>query len=168
MRSLASDYSQETSYVSAFLRDYCRMLSWQFESTFSPVSITEALYTLKRTERAGWAKRQLSGRIESVAEHTFGALVLALMFLPESSAIDKHLVLRMLMAHDLAESITGDTFPDETPQFETEARAYRMLAASGPTKGLKLSLKCTAISSSSRTSQLMKPVSPQISIDLIT
>jgi 5'-deoxynucleotidase YfbR-like HD superfamily hydrolase len=75
------------------------------------------LYRLKAEPRRGWLARGLHphfavGRIESVAEHTYLAILLATFLLPsripEIPAFAKEEVVSILAVHDLAEAFTGD------------------------------------------------------------
>ena len=65
---------------------------------------------LKTTTRHSWLTN--SSRQESVAEHSWMICLLAIVLAPKlDSKVDLLKVLKMLIIHDLAESITGD-FPD--------------------------------------------------------
>ena len=63
---------------------------------------------LKTTPRTGWLQRGVT-RAESVADHSHGVAVAALMLcdLVEGD-VDRGAVLTMAVVHDLAESVTGD------------------------------------------------------------
>jgi nucleoside phosphorylase/5'-deoxynucleotidase YfbR-like HD superfamily hydrolase/molybdopterin-guanine dinucleotide biosynthesis protein len=72
-------------------------------------------YGLKWIKRAGWVERGLPFG-ESVADHTFGAILIGLFFLPptqkgSSNEYSKDEVLRILFVHDLAEGKIGDYTP---------------------------------------------------------
>ena len=84
---------------------------------------------LKNLFRQGWLKRGISKeRCESVAEHTFGMVVLTL-FLTEAYflELDADRAIRMALLHDFGEIYAGDIIPqdrinpDEKHQFEREA-----------------------------------------------
>jgi 5'-deoxynucleotidase YfbR-like HD superfamily hydrolase len=69
------------------------------------------LYRLKWEPRRGWLVRGLHpafhvGRIESVADHSYFAILLATLLLPPSSSKDE--TIRILAVHDVAEAYTGD------------------------------------------------------------
>jgi 5'-deoxynucleotidase YfbR-like HD superfamily hydrolase len=74
------------------------------------------------TQRAGWLKQLgIAGRVESVADHSWSAMVLAEAILPEACPEEleapeysKAEVIRMLLIHDLAEAYTGDR-PSDMP-----------------------------------------------------
>ncbi len=87
------------------------------------------IYGLKYLKRAGWVRRGiLMG--ETVAEHTFGVYLLALFFLPnkaivEETSYDKEKILKMLLAHDLAEARIGDYTPfDDKGEKRREERKF--------------------------------------------
>jgi 5'-deoxynucleotidase YfbR-like HD superfamily hydrolase len=108
------------------LRQYMEMLVKVFTEPIFPVGrIAEQLYGLKAQMRMGWKARGLPEiDCESVADHTFGALLLAALFLPEKATggpltwrnYDKAQVMKYLFIHDLAEAFTGDLLPDQRDQ----------------------------------------------------
>jgi putative hydrolase of HD superfamily len=65
------------------------------------------LYKLKEVERA----TKVKDRQENSAEHTWGAMLLALHFLKKikSKKLDEHKVLKLLLYHDMVEIEAGDT-----------------------------------------------------------
>ena len=94
----------------------------------------------------GWKKRNIkTKRIESVTEHPWGALLLGMLYLPDSieneDEYNKEIVLKMLVVHDLAEAITGDVaYHDQTEQTRlAEADAFKSIS------------KCAARTTESRT-----------------
>ena len=64
---------------------------------------------MKREERNGWKKLRL-GRVESVADHSYGVAMLAL-FEGERRRCNMETILKLALIHDLEESITGDLTP---------------------------------------------------------
>ena len=70
------------------------------------------LQRLKRLERTGWTLRGLPNGTESVAAHSFGVSVTAMLLADEISArglgVDIEAVLRMSLLHDWAETRVGD------------------------------------------------------------
>jgi 5'-deoxynucleotidase len=84
------------------------------------------LQRLKRLERTGWALRGLPNGTESVAAHSFGVGVTAMMLADEVSArgleIDCERVLRMALLHDWAETRVGDMPRTATGYFGADAR----------------------------------------------
>jgi 5'-deoxynucleotidase YfbR-like HD superfamily hydrolase len=133
-----------SSNLSATVRDYLRMLQVNFadERPFTPGRLAEKLYGLKEEERGGWKERNLPlKRIESVADHTTGAFMLGLAYLPELRPknwpdYDKNIVLLYVMIHDLAESISGDVTlrnsNEETRAKERAAFRYLMMCKTYP------------------------------------
>jgi putative hydrolase of HD superfamily len=84
------------------------------------------LQRLKRLERTGWTLRGLPNGTESVASHTFGVCVTAMMLADEVKArgleIDCERVLRMALLHDWAETRVGDMPRTATSYFGADAR----------------------------------------------
>lgn len=70
------------------------------------------LQRLKRLDRTGWTLRGLPNGTESVAAHSFGVAVTAMMLADEVQArgleVDCEGVLRMALLHDWAETRVGD------------------------------------------------------------
>lgn len=69
------------------------------------------LIELKRIIRKGWQQKQIKNP-ESVADHTFGVLVLSLLFGKSTKYNFERLLLTALI-HDFGESIIGDITPDD-------------------------------------------------------
>src|SRR4029079_15234301 len=84
------------------------------------------LQRLKRLERTGWTLRGLPNGTESVASHSFGVAVTAMLLADEAKArgqeIDCERVLRMALLHDWSEARVGDMPRTATNYFGTEAR----------------------------------------------
>jgi nucleoside phosphorylase/5'-deoxynucleotidase YfbR-like HD superfamily hydrolase len=103
------------------LRDFVDMIERNLsEPSYSVGLIAETLYKLKRERRKGYVKCELIDP-ESVADHTFGAVLLAKIYLPEKApstsaawrGYEKDIVIETLLIHDLAEAFTGDRLPQE-------------------------------------------------------
>lgn len=98
------------------LCDYVQMIREHLViKDFSVVTLLRQLYEIKDQKRRGWVVKNVAAP-ESVADHSFGAYLLALLFLPSCTndgTYDKRTVLDMLLIHDLAEAITGDKLPRE-------------------------------------------------------
>lgn len=79
---------------------------------------------LKQTYRKGWLERGLSeAHCESVAEHTFGVAMLALLLGRNRPELNLEKVLRLALIHDLGEAHVGDLTPsDAVPKAEKTAR----------------------------------------------
>eukprot|EP00767_Chilomastix_cuspidata_P004469 gnl/Chilomastix_cuspidata/4613.p1 GENE.gnl/Chilomastix_cuspidata/4613~~gnl/Chilomastix_cuspidata/4613.p1 ORF type:complete len:185 (+),score=66.30 gnl/Chilomastix_cuspidata/4613:15-569(+) len=65
----------------------------------------DTVYSLKALPRTGWVEYGIPAP-ESVAGHSFGAALLALLLSPPG--IDRDKAIRMALVHDVAESIIGD------------------------------------------------------------
>jgi putative hydrolase of HD superfamily len=76
------------------------------------LSILADLQRLKRLDRTGWVLRGLAPGAESVAAHTFGVAVAAMLLADGVRArgveVNVERVLRLALLHDLAEARTGD------------------------------------------------------------
>jgi putative hydrolase of HD superfamily len=84
------------------------------------------LQRLKRLERTGWTLRGLPNGTESVASHSFGVCVTAMMLADEVRArglqVDCERVIRMALVHDWAETRVGDMPRTATGYFGADAR----------------------------------------------
>jgi putative hydrolases of HD superfamily len=91
------------------------------------------LQRLKRLDRTGWTLRGLAPGSESVAAHTYGVAVVAMLLADESAArgaiIDGELVLRLAVMHDWAEVRVGDMPRTASEYFGHEARRRAESAA---------------------------------------
>src|SRR5437868_14974074 len=87
----------------------------------SLVRFLEQVSKLKTTPRAGWQRCGVEP-CESVADHTFGVALLALL-LPDAehsgeparprAGLDREHCIALALVHDLAESIVGDITPHD-------------------------------------------------------
>ena len=84
------------------------------------------LQRLKRLDRTGWTLRGLPNGTESVAAHSFGVSVAAMLLADEllarGVAVDVEKVLRIALLHDWAEVRVGDMPRIATAYFGAEAR----------------------------------------------
>lgn len=84
------------------------------------------LQRLKRLERTGWILRGLPNGTESVASHSFGVCVTAMMLADEVKhrglEVDCERVLRMALVHDWAETRIGDMPRAAAGYFGADAR----------------------------------------------
>jgi putative hydrolase of HD superfamily len=84
------------------------------------------LQRLKRLERTGWTLRGQPNGTESVASHSFGVCVTAMMLADELKArgleVNCERVLRMALLHDWAETRVGDMPRTATGYFGAGAR----------------------------------------------
>jgi putative hydrolases of HD superfamily len=67
---------------------------------------------LKYVKRAGWISKVKVQNPESVADHTFSMCAIS-MVLSDILGLDTQRVMKMVILHDLAESIIGDYMPGE-------------------------------------------------------
>jgi putative hydrolase of HD superfamily len=84
------------------------------------------LQRLKRLDRTGWTLRGLPNGTESVAAHSFGVSVAAMLLADELLArgvvVDVEKVLRIALLHDWAEVRVGDMPRIATAYFGADAR----------------------------------------------
>jgi 5'-deoxynucleotidase YfbR-like HD superfamily hydrolase len=135
---LGTRIQRSTVTLPLALRDFVDLAVRDLSET--PLALgafAERLYQLKRTPRAGWVKRSLSCRIESVAEHTFGGFLLGLLYLPTESNVEskynKNEILMTILVHDLGEAFIGDIVAGaKTPEdVEAERSALSYLSMLG-------------------------------------
>lgn len=90
--------------------------------------IMDLVFQLKRVPRTGWNKKFPKGskyksrkvkQPESVADHSFGAAVLALL-IGEYEHFNKQKVLELLLVHDLMEAVTGDLVTTTLPEVKKQ------------------------------------------------
>lgn len=72
---------------------------------------------LKNISRQGWIDRLSIIHPESVADHTFSMAIIG-MVLSDSKNYDTEKILKMILLHDLAESVTGDITPEKKTKNE--------------------------------------------------
>src|SRR5215210_494670 len=72
----------------------------------------EYVLRLKYVKRAGWISKAKVHNPESVADHTFSMCAVS-MVLSDILRLDTERVMKMVIFHDLAESIIGDYMPGE-------------------------------------------------------
>ena len=91
------------------------------------------LQRLKRLDRTGWTLRGLANGTESVAAHSFGVTVAAMLLADQMTArgtvVDLEKVLRMALLHDWAETRVGDLPKTAVSYFGSEARRKAEIAA---------------------------------------
>jgi len=109
------------------------------------------LQRLKRLDRTGWTLRGLPNGTESVAAHSFGVSITAMMLADEIQSrglqLDTERVLRMALLHDWAETRVGDMPRTATHYFGAEARKLaegrafaEIVAGAGPAEAEYLKL----------------------------
>jgi putative hydrolase of HD superfamily len=91
------------------------------------------LQRLKGLERTGWMLRGIAQGAESVAAHSYGVAVAAMLLADELQArgveVDTERVLRIALLHDWAEARVGDLPRTATEYFGAEARKHAERAA---------------------------------------
>jgi putative hydrolase of HD superfamily len=84
------------------------------------------LQRLKHLDRTGWTLRGMTNGTESVASHSFGVSIAAMMLADEINSrgvqLDTERVLRMALLHDWAETRVGDMPRTATHYFGADAR----------------------------------------------
>ena len=72
---------------------------------------------LKKISRQGWIDKLSIKNPESVADHTFSMAIIG-MIMSDSNSYNTNKILKMILIHDLAESITGDFTPEQKSKKE--------------------------------------------------
>jgi putative hydrolase of HD superfamily len=72
---------------------------------------------LKTVPRQGWIDKLSIKNPESVADHTYAMAIIG-MVLSDSQKYNTETILKMVLLHDLAESITGDLTPEQKSKEE--------------------------------------------------
>lgn len=97
------------------------------------LAILVELQRLKRLDRTGWTLRGLPNGTESVAAHSFGVSITAMLLADElvsrGVSLNTERVLRMALLHDWAETRVGDMPKTATTYFGSDVRKRAELAA---------------------------------------
>jgi putative hydrolase of HD superfamily len=96
----------------------------------------DAVLALKAVRRAGWAAKAGIKDAESVADHTFSMCAMG-MALSDIMGLDTERVVRMILLHDLAESVVGDYMPGQVAaekKMRQENEAMKSILACLPPK----------------------------------
>lgn len=91
---------------------------------------------LKSVRRAGWVSKVNVKDAESVADHTFSMCAMA-MLLSDMLGLDTQKAMKMVILHDLAESIVGDYMPSDVSanqKLAKEKRAMKSILSGLPRK----------------------------------
>jgi putative hydrolase of HD superfamily len=83
---------------------------------------------LKSVKRTGWVSKVRVRNAESVADHTFSMCAMA-MLLSDMMALDTRRVMKMVILHDLAESIVGDFVPGDLEPAEKASKERKAMYA---------------------------------------
>lgn len=123
------------------LRRYLMMVREHLGSRdFRVAQIYDTFHRIKEVRRSGWAVRGIADG-ESVADHTYCAYLLGVLFLPQrwkSERYSRAVVLEILLWHDLAEAVTGDILPwKRTEESDSREReVYNKLSMVGTYEGV--------------------------------
>ncbi|MFB5605397.1 MAG: HD family hydrolase [Nitrosarchaeum sp.] len=82
--------------------------------------ILDFLYTsakLKKIPRQGWIEKLAINQPESVADHTCSMAIMGMIF-ADMKNYDTEKILKIILLHDLVESITGDMTPEQISKDE--------------------------------------------------
>ncbi len=113
-------------------RDLCLVIADANNMAAMLATLIE-LQRLKRLDRTGWILRGLPNGTESVAAHSFGvgitAMLLADELLLKGVVVNVEKVLRMALLHDWAEVRVGDMPKTATRYFGSEVRRQAETAA---------------------------------------
>jgi 5'-deoxynucleotidase len=93
-----------------------------------------SILQLKSVKRAGWVSKVKIENAESVADHTFSTCALA-MLLSDMLGLDTQKAMKMVILHDLAESMVGDYMPGdvtERQKIAKEKKAMKSILAGLP------------------------------------
>jgi putative hydrolase of HD superfamily len=97
------------------------------------ISVLLELQRLKRLDRTGWVLRGLPAGAESVAAHSYGVALTAMLLADEAAArgavLDVERVVRLALLHDLQETRTGDLPRTVAEYYGAEARRRAERAA---------------------------------------
>jgi putative hydrolase of HD superfamily len=85
-------------------------------------AVVDALVRLKEVRRAGWGRIGIADA-ESVADHSYGVALLALVGCPPG--LDRDKLVAMALLHDLAESHVGDITPHDGVSRQEKHRRER-------------------------------------------
>ena len=83
---------------------------------------------LKSVRRAGWVSKVRVKDAESVADHSFSMCAMA-MLLSDIQGFDTGRAMRMVILHDLAESIVGDYIPGDVSASQKLAKEKKAMAS---------------------------------------
>ena len=99
------------------------------------VNFFRSALNLKKVPRQGWIEKLSITNPESVADHTYSMAVMG-MAVSDLAGMDSEKVLKMILLHDLAESITGDFTPEKISRKEKkrlEGDAFEKILQDLPT-----------------------------------
>ena len=83
------------------------------------VSFFRIVCNLKTIKRSGWIHKSNITSPESVADHSYSMCMMS-MILAEIMNLDSGYIMKMVIIHDLAESMVGDHMPDNKSSEEKQ------------------------------------------------
>ena len=83
------------------------------------VSFFRIVCNLKTIKRSGWIHKSKITSPESVADHSYSMCMMS-MILAEIMNLDSGYIMKMVIIHDLAESMVGDHMPDNKSSEEKQ------------------------------------------------
>jgi putative hydrolase of HD superfamily len=83
------------------------------------VSFFRIVCNLKAIKRSGWIHKSNIASPESVADHSYSMCIMS-MILAEIMNLDSGYIMKMVIIHDLAESMVGDHMPDNKSSEEKQ------------------------------------------------
>src|ERR1044072_5424895 len=83
------------------------------------LSFFRIVYNLKTIKRSGWIHKSNITSSESVADHSY-SMCLMYRLLAEIINLDSGHIMKMVIIHDLAESLVGDHMPDDISSEEKQ------------------------------------------------
>ena len=103
----------------------------------SPLAFFYDFMTLKQRFRRGWLQRGVSPeKCESVADHSFGIALLAMLTVDTMPGVDKSKAVMMALTHELGEILAGDITPadrmSEAEKTEMEHQAVEKITDEYP------------------------------------
>jgi putative hydrolase of HD superfamily len=78
------------------------------------------IVNLKKTPRQGWIDKLSLDKPESVADHVFSMAMMGMIF-SDLEKYDTEKILKIILLHDITESLTGDITPERISRDEKKA-----------------------------------------------
>jgi putative hydrolase of HD superfamily len=97
-------------------------------ATAQLLSFVESVLRLKSVKRSGWISRAGISSPESVSDHTYAMCAIG-MILSDMHGFDTERVMKMIIIHDLPESITGDRMPGEITRKKKKIEETRVMTS---------------------------------------
>jgi len=97
-------------------------------ATAQLLSFIELVLRLKSVKRSGWISKAGISSPESVSDHTYAMCAIG-MILSDMLGFDTERVMKMIIIHDLPESITGDHMPGEITRKRKRIEEKRVMTS---------------------------------------